>query len=486
VTAALAVGALALASCGNSSSSTPSTAVPSSPTTPVATGTGAPTALGAPTSVPERVVTVPTPPAPGTPAQYDQVQVREFGSPAASHVVVLMPGTYGGAGDFDLVAPYLVQHVPDLQVWSVMRREGALQDESLIQSTLAGTTTLTDAFDYYLGWLTDKSITVHYQPLQNADYAFATQWGLAVALDDLHAVVLAARDGGARTVTLGGHSLGGTVAAAYATWDFSGQPGYATINGIICIDGCAGSASAFGKPETVASATAAVAKLSTKGPWADALGLGIPWATGVFSQLGGLAAVQQPDASATLFQSFPLLPKALDPSGPVTYQALYGHAFDYRTSPAYLKLDQVHSGTVATTGTPRAWVPDGITPVQNVAAVFAQSPLSAVDWYYPARLSIDSGAAASLRQTPVADQLGLRMFHTAQVDVPLFAFQTSLGGTHNAVADAAHAFQAESKIPSVTVVSRTSTYSHLDPLLAAPGANAFLATVVPWLKHVDG
>jgi len=37
----------------------------------------------------------------------------------------------------------------------------------------------------------------------------------------------------------------------------------------------------------------------------------------------------------------------------------------------------------------------------------------------------------------------------------------------------------------VTVVSRTATYSHLDPLLAASDQNDFLKTVVPWLKKLD-
>jgi hypothetical protein len=474
-----------LAGCGSSTAGTTTTTSAAGPTTTVPTGTGQPVALGAPVSVPEQVVTIPTPAVPGTPSQYDQVQVRQFGSPGATHVLVLTPGTYGGAGDFDLVAPYLVQHVPDLQVWSVMRREGSLQDESLIESTLAGQTTLTQAFDYYLGWIADPSITVHYQPLSNAAYAFADDWGLAVTLDDLHAVVEVARDGGARTVTIGGHSLGGTVAAAYAAWDFDGQPGYTTIDGIICIDGCAGSPSAFGSPVTLAAAQKAVAALATKGPWSDALNLGLPWATGAFAQVGALAALLDPQGSATLFQDFRLLPKALDPSGTVTYQALFGHAFDYRTSPAYLVLDQVHSGVVATTGDPRPWIPDGITPVQNLAYVFAQPQLGFLDWYYPTRLSIDAGAAASLQQTAVADALGLRLLHTAQVDVPLYAFQTSLGGRNDAVARSARAYQAESKIPSVTVVSRTSTYSHLDPLLATPSENAFLQTVVPWLKRID-
>ncbi len=131
--------------------------------------------LGAPGSVPESVFTVATPSVVATPAipagtpspaQYDQVTVRRFGSPSAAHVLVLVPGTNGGAGDFDVVAPYLVTHVPHLQVWAEMRREGALQDDSLIQSVLAGRATYQQAFDYYLGFLADPSITDHYQPLR--------------------------------------------------------------------------------------------------------------------------------------------------------------------------------------------------------------------------------------------------------------------------------------------------------------------------------
>jgi hypothetical protein len=174
------LGASLLAGCGSSSASSSTTS-----TGPTAAGTPA---LGAPASVPEAVFTVSapnvpatpaTPDAPASPAEYDQVSVRRFGSPGASHVLVLVPGTNGGAGDFDLVAPYLVTHVPDLQVWAEMRREGALQDESVVQSALAGTTTYQKAFDYYLGYLSDPSITDHYQPLQAADYQFVQQWGMA-------------------------------------------------------------------------------------------------------------------------------------------------------------------------------------------------------------------------------------------------------------------------------------------------------------------
>ena len=160
-------------------------------------------------------------------------------------------------------------------------------------------------------------------------------------------------------------------------------------------------------------------------------------------------------------------------------------AFDSKTSPPGLALIQVHSGNVATSGDPAGWVDTDITPVKNVIDAFAQTPLAAAEWYYPMRLSIDAGASASLRQTDVATYLGLRLLYTAQVDVPLYAFQTSLGGKNDAVASSAQAYKAGSKIPSVTVVSRTATYSHLDPLLAAPGSNDFLKTVVPWLTQID-
>jgi len=471
-----AVGATLLAACGSSSSS---------PTTTSTTVPGIPTAIGAPASVPESVLTIPTPAVAGTPAKYDQVQVRTFGNPSASHVLVLVPGTNGGAGDFDLVGPYLASHVPNLQVWAEMRREGVLQDESVVQSTLAGKTTTQQMFDYYLGWIADPSIKNHYQPLKAADYSFVDDWGMAVAMNDLHAVIMKAQDGGKRTVTLGGHSLGGTEAAVYPAWDFNGQAGYTTINGIVCIDGCAGAQGFYGTPATLASVQASVAKLATSGPWLDLLGVGLPWATGVFSEVGAVTAYKDPKGPATTFADFPLLPADLKPPVPVTNEAQIGYAFDYKTSPSALGLIQVHSGHVATTGDPADWVDTDITPVKNVIDVFSQTPLAAAEWYYPERLSIDAGAAASLQQTPAASYLGLRITHTAQVDVPLYAFQTALGGKDNGVVDSAEAYKAESKIPSVTTVSRTATYSHLDPLLATPSQNAFLQTVVPWLVHLD-
>jgi hypothetical protein len=80
--------------------------------------------------------------------------------------------------------------------------------------------------------------------------------------------------------------------------------------------------------------------------------------------------------------------------------------------------------------------------------------------------------------------LGLRLLHLRDVDVPLYVIQTSLGGTNNAVAEAAVAYQRASKIPSVTIVNRAASYGHLDPLLASPPGNAFLHSVVPWIEQL--
>jgi hypothetical protein len=49
---------------------------------------------------------------PGTPQRYDHVMIRRYGSPNARKVLVLGPGTFGGAGDFSLVGPYLAAQRP--------------------------------------------------------------------------------------------------------------------------------------------------------------------------------------------------------------------------------------------------------------------------------------------------------------------------------------------------------------------------------------
>jgi len=434
-------------------------------------GTVAALALtAAPALARERVITVPTPPAAG-PAQFNHVTVHQFGPASAKRVMVLMPGTQGGAGDFTLDARYLVKREPGMQVWAIDRRTQDLEDTATFAAAESGQIPLQQAFDYYL-----NGGGFHFRGPDDDPYA--REWGMGVALNDAHAVVELARNHGRRQVVLGGHSLGASLTAAYAAWDFNGRPGYKDLAGLVLIDGgLLGSFDAY----DLAQAQHAISDLQTSSPFLDLLGLGIPAAAGLFAEIGGLYAEKAPTASATTLQSYPLLPAQFNPPFPVTNRALLGYAFDRDSSPAELGLLHINGGTLAASGDPRDWADGGVTPVSRLAATFGQEPSNAVEWYFPTRLTIDTNGADQMTQNDVASFLGLRLTHTRKVNLPLYAIATDLSGAH--VLDGARNLIRLSKITKrqSMLVNRNPLMSHLDPLTAAPQTNAFLKTVVPFL-----
>ena len=72
------------------------------------------------------------------------------------------------------------------------------------------------------------------------------------------------------------------------------------------------------------------------------------------------------------------------------------------------------------------------------------------------------------------------LLHKREIDVPLYAFSTSL--TQGRVAMGARRLVEGSRIRRDVIVDDRRT-SHLDPLSAAPRTNRFLKTVVPFLKR---
>jgi pimeloyl-ACP methyl ester carboxylesterase len=436
-------------------------------------------AVSTPAIARDRVISVPTPPAPG-PAQLNQVTVHQFGPASGKRILVLMPGTIGGAGDFTLIARDLVKRVDGLQVWAIDRRENALEDTATFARAERGEIPLQQAFDYYLGWITNGGNPPdHFQFRPAGADPYAREWGMSVALNDARAVVLKARAHGRRQVALGGHSLGASLTVAYAAWDFNGRPGYKDLRGLVLIDG--GLLRSFDAYD-LAQAQQAIADLQKSDPFFDLLDIGIPEAAGIFAEIGGLYAEKAPTASAAALQSFLLLPPQFNPPFTVTNRALLGNAFDRDTSPADLGLIHINGGGVASSGDPRDWVDGGVTPVSRLAATFGQEPTNGIEWYFPTRLTIDTNGADQMRANDVGNFLGLRLFHTRKVNLPLYAIASDLAGAH--VLNGARNLirRAQTTRRQSMLVNRNPQISHLDPLTAAPRTNPFLKTVVPFLE----
>jgi hypothetical protein len=420
--------------------------------------------------------------APGTPSSLDKVGVLKIGPRKAPNILVLNPGTSAGSTYFTALARTVAREADGWQVWSVERRENLLEDQSVFNRAKRGKASPEEVFDYYLRWLTDRSITDHVQPVPNSEVVFAKKWGMRVEIRDLRKVVRAAERRG-RHVVVGGHSLGGSITTAYATWDFDGRPGARGLSGLVFIDG--GSS-----PDPVSEFEARTSLNDLRkapSPWLSFGGIPAPFA-GLFGVGGGISTKMVPD-EPSLAQDWPGLPSNLRPPVPVTNEAQFGYAADVETSPESLRAFQVHAGHLQGGNCdPCGWVRDGaITPIQRYARMIAGWRLQDVDgtaWYHPMRLTIDSGAVGDGNPNPAQDVLGVKATHGDDVHVPIYAFAAALGDGR--VVDAARALARQSDLPrrDVTIVDRRFTYSHNDPSSAFP-QNAFVNHLLPFLERVS-
>src|SRR4029077_12102458 len=199
--------------------------------------------------------------APGTPPELNKVGVLQIGRKNARNILVLNPGTSASAAYFAPMAKTVVQQARGWAVWAVERRENLLEDHSVLNLAKEGMASPQEVFDYYLGWLVNPAVTTHFQLIPDANVAFARDWGMQVEIEDLHVVVNLALKQAKRVVVVG-HSLGGSITTAYATWDFDGRAGGADLAGLVYIDGGSGP-----NPISADSASAALLSLSTSSPW---------------------------------------------------------------------------------------------------------------------------------------------------------------------------------------------------------------------------
>ena len=418
---------------------------------------------------------------PGTPAKYNKVGVIEVGPSDAENVLVLVPGTSASAAYFVPLAKDVVRKSKGWQVWAIERRENFLEDHSVLNQAKQGKATPKEIFDYYLGFVTDPSITKHFQFIPDADVGFARDWGMRVEVEDMRRVIKSAKQKRGEVV-LGGHSLGGSMTTAYATWDFNGQAGASDLSALVFIDG--GSSPAPVSPD---EATMRLQALANGSPWLSFGGIPAPYA-GLFNASGSTGVKIAPN-EPSLGWSWPALPANLKPPVAPTNEGQYGYALDVKTSPMGLRAAQAHLGQLKESGDPRGWDGTGaLTPIQRYAEMFSGWGLQSRDgtaWYHPQRLTIDSGAIAAGNANDAQSILDVRASHGRDLPKKLriYAFGAALGGQR--VLDGATILADQSGIPHdrLVLVNGEADYSHNDPNSASP-TNEFLENLTPFLNKI--
>ncbi len=419
--------------------------------------------------------------APGTPAKYNKVGIIKTGSSDAKNILVLVPGTSASAAYFEPLAKDIVRKSQSWQVWAIERRENILEDHSVLNQAKSGKATAKQLFDYYLGFVTDPSITKHFQFIPDSDVAFARDWGMNTEVEDMHRVIEEAKKQGGKVV-LGGHSLGGSITTAYATWDFNGKPGAKDLSGLVFIDG--GSSPT---PVSTDQATMQLQALQAGSPWLTFGGIPAPYA-GLFNATGSTGVKIAPN-EPSLGYAWPALPSNLKPPVPPTNEGQYGYALDVKTSPMGLRAAQAHLGQLKDSGDPRGWDGTGaLTPITRYADMFSGWGLQSLDgtaWYHPQRLTIDSGAVAEGNANETQGILDVHATHGHDLakGLRIYAFGAALGGQR--VLDGATILADQSGIPhgQLVLVDGEANYAHNDPAGASPN-NEFLKNLTPFLKKI--
>jgi pimeloyl-ACP methyl ester carboxylesterase len=457
---------------------------------------------------------MPAPAAPGTPTSFNATGVhlrknlnlnqvgviKVAGKRNAKNVMVIEPGTSGGGAYFVPLAKSLVEKLPGWQIWAVERRENLLEDQSFLNKAKAGVVTPAEVFHYYLGFLTETpSKKPHTRFVPVSAVPFAREWGMNVAVDDLHTVIESAKGLGGKVV-LAGHSLGGSVVTAYATWDFAGEPGADGLSALVYDDGGSGP-TAISKEQAEQS----LAKLSKGTPWLAFGGISAPF-LGLFSSLGAMSTLQAPE-EASLAESFALLPSDLKPKDehgaplPVTNEAEFGFGVNVGSSPPSLAAAQVHAGkgveeTAKEDGL-HGWDGSGaISPIRRYAEMLAGGSIRHADgseWYFPERLTIDTGAVADGNYNEAQEILGEHAIHGHELPTSLkiLAISSELDKLFGAsTLTAAEVLAEQSGIPlgNLTLIDRENEYAHNDPAAAEPNGeiegNIFYKELIPFLEGV--
>jgi hypothetical protein len=467
---------------------------------------------------------------PHTPSQYNRGQAFRYaleGAAAPSTVLVLIPGLNSGPNTMDLIArALLTAHGPGLEIWITAPRPTLLQDRRGIAAALAYRHP-DFALGYYYGALEIDGR--RFQLLTGTEISYMAYWGLDVHLRDIDAIV---REAGTRypgvRVVLGGHSLGGILAATYAGYDFAAVPGSPAspprppdigagrLAGLVFIDGL----------------PVRVPLRLTRDQYLH--GLWVPF----FGRIPGLDALTDPDPTRraapftktrklartkdsilldVLSVYAYLRPKAASyfPFPPrrgirITNEALLAAIFSDQMQPDRLiranverpigvfatvpdpaninhhGLLDLHSGYPAA-GESLIRLPEG--PATPRPRVSIQKLLSAIllpggdftEWYFPWRLVLDLGLASSLQPSDAFAQQYMSLTHVGDTALPMLIIGAGTGLVNST--QVTEFYRAHVATPPDRVTIKIfPEFSHLDVEDADP--NPAVPLILTWLTSV--
>ena len=124
------------------------------------------------------------------------------------------------------------------------------------------------------------------------------------------------------------------------------------------------------------------------------------------------------------------------------------------------------------------------------------------EWYFPARLTLDTGAVGNGLENPAQKVLGLhstmgedlpRSLHILAIDSELdkiFGGEGTSLTEAKLLAEQSHISTEECSASTsegcLTLIEEKNSYAHNDPAGATPALNEFFKHMVPYLKEIAG
>jgi len=411
------------------------------------------------------------------------VFTRYYYNPEPSQIkaiLVLMPGFFGGAADFDKMAKTIVQMGKgDIEVWAVDRRSVLLNDFTGMQEAW-NKRTPSIAVDYYFNGAVVNGKTYAGTPSPTT-ISYMSEWGLDMTLRDLHAIIsLVPQQYRTTNVFLGGHSLGAFLSQNYAAYDFGTGPtdttnaGYNSVAGVILLDG-GGSGmlqpvtqtayfTSTGITLTISGMEFIVPSVDTleKDPNQDTAAGLLPALIRqaflnvfTFVQIEGMYSLLEPNNESTLLENNDFRAIAATLQGntqfKATNQAMLGFALDCAFNPISIMCATLGSVNGPTKETASFLDPNitisqptdkgtmtytwngqnHISNITDLEAALSNTYTTMTERYFPTRLMLDSLALADYGPTQTTNwrfqKAGMRVIHTAQMDAPVLAFGGSIG-----------------------------------------------------------